>query len=166
MVAGRTGGGGDRRPRVRASALHTWLAGAEDPALADLAERFALMAGHTWRARWSFGRRMEPVYLLAAGHGPDLDGLLMVGVGRSVYALELADGSLSKRVRRIVLDDPSTVALAWGHDGSAHALQRDGSVNSIIPDDNSRTATNALVRLRESLEHGATAMGSSGRPAR
>ncbi|MFD8599249.1 hypothetical protein ACFV1L_30020 [Kitasatospora sp. NPDC059646] len=54
-------------PRARASALHTWLAGAQGPDLADLAERFALMAGHTWRARWSFGRRIDPVRRLALG---------------------------------------------------------------------------------------------------
>ncbi|GGR06909.1 hypothetical protein GCM10010195_72450 [Kitasatospora griseola] len=151
-------------PGVRASALHTWLAGAEQPELGALAEQLGMMAGHTWRARWSFGRRIEQVHLLAAGHGPDAEGRLLVGIGRAVPTVDPSTGSLIQGAGRFVLDDPSTVALAAGEDGSAHALYRDGSINSILPEDDSRTATEALVRLRESLEAGATAMAASSGP--
>ncbi|WP_143687036.1 hypothetical protein [Streptomyces sp. TLI_171] len=151
-------------PQVRASALHTWLAGADDPELADTAARLALTAGHGWRVRWSFARRVDRVYRLAAGHGRDLAGLLMVAAGRTVCAIDPGDGTLVQRADRATLDDPSLAALAVGEDGSRHVLTADGGILSIGAADDPQTVADALVRLRESLEHGATAMAALGRP--
>ncbi|BAJ32337.1 hypothetical protein KSE_65780 [Kitasatospora setae KM-6054] len=151
-------------PRLRASALHGWLAGGEEPWSRELAERLAVTAGHDWRVRWSFGRRIEPVRLLAPGHGELRTGRLLVGVGDSVYVIEQADGKPVARDARIKLGQPSTVAVASSADDAAHALWWDGATATIRPDNGSRTSHDALVRLRESMTGGATALTAIGAP--
>ncbi|MFJ5924329.1 hypothetical protein ACIQF6_17190 [Kitasatospora sp. NPDC092948] len=138
-------------PAERASALHCWTAGPDG----DLAERFAELAGHGWRARWAFADEAEPVYRLARNNGPEHEGGLAVAVGWDVVVLDPATGRPSGG-SPARLTDRSTVALATGADGGVWALRRSGAAEELRP------SSDTARRLLATVADGATAIAARG----
>ncbi|KIQ65790.1 hypothetical protein TR51_18775 [Kitasatospora griseola] len=133
-------------PAERASALHCWTVAHDG----GLAERFAELAGHEWRARWAFAGGTDPVHLLARH-----EDRLAVAVGWDVVVLDPATGrSADESFAR--LTDRSTVALAAGHEGGAWALRRSGAVEELRP------SSDAVRRLLAAMDDGATALAARG----
>ncbi|OKJ03379.1 hypothetical protein [Kitasatospora sp. CB01950] len=138
-------------PGGRASVLHCWTAGQDD----ELAERFAQLAGHGWRARWAFARRAEPVRLLARVDDPAGGGRLAVAVGADLGLIDASTGRPAGDAP-LRLSDRTAVALAAGFDGGAFALRRDGAVEQI------RSSSDVVRRLLAATDGGATALAARG----
>ncbi|WP_143687035.1 hypothetical protein [Streptomyces sp. TLI_171] len=148
---------GTADPAVRASALHAWLGGADQP----LADGLAELSGQAWRSRWAVPRSTEPVYLLARENGPLRAHHVAVASGWEIGTLDPATGR-SSATDPLRLEDRSTVALATGADGSAYPLLRSGAVRPVRPSGLDGAPSPALGELLATLDEGATAIAARG----